>query len=280
MNTFLDFLSDNTFFAIFSGVIIVLVLAFIVTLVKGKKSEQKPIEDVSEENYFNEQITTDNYANNINNESYTTNEFEANMMGSNSPDTGYQAAFTNYVPDLNEETSVNMEIPQITSNVLEEVSYSEPVFPDVQEMTETPAIEEAVPEIQEVKNPEVSNDIVIPSVNEEKEVVDNIFPDFVNKEETVSVEPIDASSSDDDIELPLPITESPELAFAAIPSEDTSINEDIKFESDADYDIEKTEIFDFPDFSKTEIDSEKALVDIEKVVLEAANKYIESVMKS
>lgn len=279
MNTFLDFLSDNTFFAIFSGVIIVLVLAFIVTLVKGKKDFQKPIEDVSEDNYTNEQVTNENISN-ISNTGYPVNEFETNMMGSNSPDTGYQAAFTNYVPDLNESESSNTEIPSLMQdNAVEEVPYQEPIFPDVQELTETPAVEmPIIPEVKEM--PEAVSNIIMPSINEEKEVVDNIFPDFVSKEDTVSVEPIEVSSNDDDIELPLPITETPELAFAAMPSEDTSINEEIKFETTDDYDIEKTEIFDFPDFSKTEIDSEKALVDIEKVVLEAANKYIESVMKS
>ena len=80
--------------------------------------------------------------------------------------------------------------------------------------------------------------------------------------------------------MPLPITETPELAFASLPSDDKTINEDIKIEPEEEYDLGKTEIFDFPDFSKTEINDDKVLVDVEKVVMDAANRYIESVMKS
>ena len=273
MNTFLDFLSDNTFFAIFSGIIVVLVLAFIVTLIKGKKGEKKPIEDVTEENYMNigqEFTTAMNETPNIENVNYETS-IETQMMGSNSADTGYQAAFTNYIPDLNEEGPVSDQLENNIPDVNFETSMvSEPIIPEAKE------IEMPVPQVM---NEEPAIPITNEATTQSFDAVDSIFPDFSAKEE-VDVEPIVEASEPDEIEMPIPITETPELAFASLPTEDNTINENIKIETTEEYDYEKTEIFDFPDFSKTEIDSEKVLVDVEKVVMEAANKYIDSVMKS
>ncbi|MCX4366127.1 MAG: hypothetical protein OSJ70_10210 [Bacilli bacterium] len=274
MDTFLNFLSDNTFFAIFSGVIIVLVLAFIVTLIKGKKEDKKTIEDVTEDNYLvnqQEMATSENLVPDMDSSFNYSATIENQMMGSNSEATGYQAAFTNYVPDLNEEevvvnqTEENVPIVNYENNVI-----SEPIMPDAQEIDMSSSVETK-------EDPVVP--FIEPTITQSSEIGESIFPDFSEKEE-VEVEPIMESSEPEEIEMPLPITESPELAFASLPTEDKTINENIKFESADEYDYEKTEIFDFPDFSKTEIDSEKMLVDVEKIVMEAANKYIDSVMKS
>lgn len=274
MDTFLNFLSDNTFFAIFSGVIIVLVLAFIVTLIKGKKEDKKTIEDVTEDNYLvnqQEMAIQENLVPNMDSSFNYSATIENQMIGSNSEATGYQAAFTNYVPDLNEEEVV---VNQTAENVpivnYENTVISETIIPDAQEIDMSSSVE-------------TKEDSVVPflelNITQISEIGESIFPDFSEKEE-VEVEPIMESSEPEEIEMPLPITESPELAFASLPTEDKTINENIKLESADEYDYEKTEIFDFPDFSKTEIDSEKMLVDVERIVMEAANKYIDSVMKS
>ncbi len=274
MNTFLDFLSDNTFFAIFSGIIVVLVLAFIVTLIKGKKEDKKPIEDVPEENYMNigQELTpsmnpTPNIETTFNYETTIENQ----MMGSNSADTGYQAAFTNYIPDLNEEGPVSEQLEANIPNVnIESPIVSEPIIPEAAE------IEMPIPQ---TISEEPINQVNVEPVTQNFDALDSVIPDFSAKEE-VEVEPIVEATETDEIEMPIPITETPELAFASLPTEDNTINENIKIESTEEYDYEKTEIFDFPDFSKAEIDNEKVLVDVEKVVMEAANKYIDSVMKS
>jgi len=274
VDTFLNFLSDNTFFAIFSGVIIVLVLAFIVTLIKGKKEDKKTIEDVTEDNYLvnqQEMAIQENLVPNMDSSFNYSATIENQMIGSNSEATGYQAAFTNYVPDLNEEEVV---VNQTAENVpivnYENTVISETIIPDAQEIDMSSSVE-------------TKEDSVVPflepNITQISEIGESIFPDFSEKEE-VEVEPIMESSEPEEIEMPLPITESPELAFASLPTEDKTINENIKLESADEYDYEKTEIFDFPDFSKTEIDSEKMLVDVERIVMEAANKYIDSVMKS
>lgn len=274
MNTFLDFLSDNTFFAIFSGVIIVLVLAFIVTLVKGKKEDKKPIEDVPEENYLNTQQEVSNFE--VGTPSIESNynfetSIESQIIPSNSETTGYQAAFTNYVPDLNESEFVNEQIESNIPNInYENTAINEPIIPEAKEIDLNFKVEEkeesAIAFASEMTT--LDADMGLASI-----------PDFSTKEE-VDVEPIMEASEPEEIEMPIPITETPELAFALLPTNDNTINDDIKIESSEEYDYEKTEIFDFPDFSKTEIDSEKLLVDVEKIVMEAANKYIDSIMKS
>lgn len=274
MNTFLDFLSDNTFFAIFSGIIIVLVLAFIITLIKGKKEDKKPIGDVPEENYFNnynEVAASQSISQDIDSNYNYETSIETQMMGSNSEATGYQAAFTNYVPDLNEEEPVSEQIESDMPNVnYESTVINEPIMPEAQEIE--------LPSGSEV-NDEIAVPFVEPSIFKTDAIGDSIIPDF-SEHEQVDVEPITESSESEEIEMPLPITEAPELAFASIPTDDNTINENIKIEPSQEYDYEKTEIFDFPDFSKTEIDSEKLLVDVEKIVMDAANKYIDSIMKS
>lgn len=272
MNMFLDFLSDNTFFAIFSGVIIVLVLAFIITLVKGKKDIKNPENEEKLDNY---QVQTSSVDESVieNNE---VNSFENTLMGSNSPDTGYQAAFTNYVPDLNENEVNNIDIPSTPVDTFEEVPFKEPILPDVKEIKQND-----IPDAPAIEIPAIMPSVEVPTIKEEenKEVINDVIPDFVESNEKVSVEPI-KEEANEEMEIPIPIVESPGLAFDSKPSEDSFINENIKIDPVDEYDIEKTEIFDFPDFSKTEIDSKTALIDVESAVMEAANKYIESVMKS
>lgn len=281
VNTFLNFLSDNTFFAIFSGVIIVLVLAFIITLVKGQKGvkTQEETIKISQENIA--EFSTNN---NINSQ---TSMIETQMLETNSLDTGYQAAFTNYIPDLNEEKQASLEIPNVVSNISsEESTFAEPRNFSISERSSSVSInQENIPDIPSINEPNFSPiNATGSSVNAEllvnNELADLNIPDFSIKDETVAVEPINEVDENDEIEMPIPIIETPELAFASLPSEDKSINENIKIEQSQEYDFEKTEIFDFPDFSKTETASEKLLIDVEKVVMEAANKYIDSVMKS
>ncbi|MDE6292540.1 MAG: hypothetical protein K2L98_02540, partial [Bacilli bacterium] len=246
MNTFLDFLSDNTFFAIFSGIIVVLVLAFIVTLIKGKQEDKKPIEDVPEENYMmpSENLATPEIASPEIASDYNYGaSIEAQMMGSNSADTGYQAAITNYVPDLNEEP-VSEQIDSNISNVNYETPVmSEPIIPEAKEIDiNIPNIIEEEPSLQFSSNDESLT----------PEITDSLIPDFSTKEE-VDVEPIIETSEPEEVEMPMRVSEAPELAFASIPTGDSFINEDIKIETSEEYDYEKTEIFDFPDFSKTEL---------------------------
>ncbi|MDE6141240.1 MAG: hypothetical protein K2G03_01415, partial [Bacilli bacterium] len=217
MNTFLDFLSDNTFFAIFSGVIIVLVLAFIVTLIKGKKEDKKPIEDVPEESYFNNQqevLTNEPITASIDSNYNYETSIETQIMGNSSESTEYQTAFTNYVPDLNEEPvseQIDTNIPNIN---YENVAVNEPIMPEAQEID--------IPLPTEVKE-EIAVPFIEPTITKTPDVFDSIIPDFQEKEE-VQFEPIVEASEPDEIEMPIPITETPELAFASLPTDDNTIN--------------------------------------------------------
>ena len=75
--------------------------------------------------------------------------------------------------------------------------------------------------------------------------------------------------------------ETPELnnAFGTTPTDNTEINENIVVEEPQEYTGEKTEIFDFPDFSDIpggeEVEEEK---DIDKEIIKVAEEYVSSVM--
>ena len=66
-----------------------------------------------------------------------------------------------------------------------------------------------------------------------------------------------------------------EKAFNSQPSNDTNINEDIKYDMPNEYIGEKTEVFDFPDFDKEDIFSSG---DIETEIINAAEDYIKNIM--
>ena len=75
----------------------------------------------------------------------------------------------------------------------------------------------------------------------------------------------------------------PENAFSQLPTDDSSINEDVVVEEPKEYTGEKTEVFNFPDFkdnATVEDITAGSLADqsIESDVYEAANKYIASIM--
>jgi len=77
--------------------------------------------------------------------------------------------------------------------------------------------------------------------------------------------------------------EVPENAFAQLPTDDNTINDNPVIEEPKEYTGEKTEVFNFPDFkdnATVEDITAGSLADqsIESDVYEAANKYIASIM--
>lgn len=69
-------------------------------------------------------------------------------------------------------------------------------------------------------------------------------------------------------------------AFESIPSEDTTINENITYNAPQEYTGEKTEVFDFPDFSELtgNKDDEQPTVDIDEEIIKTAKQYIQTIM--
>lgn len=68
-------------------------------------------------------------------------------------------------------------------------------------------------------------------------------------------------------------------AFGVTPTEDTTINENVVVEEPKEYDGNKTEIFDFPDFSEISGDKQTSnSIDVDEEILKTAHQYINSVM--
>lgn len=68
-------------------------------------------------------------------------------------------------------------------------------------------------------------------------------------------------------------------AFGVKPTDDTTINENVVVEEPKEYDGNKTEIFEFPDFSEISGDKETSNnIDVDEEILRTAHQYINSVM--
>lgn len=104
-------------------------------------------------------------------------------------------------------------------------------------------------------------------------------------EETIEIKKTTQLVEEQEEQVELPEkkeVEIPEVndAFSTIPSEDTSINEDIVVEESHEYTSNKTEVFEFPDFSDIpggeEIEEE---YDIDNEIIKTAEEYVSSVMR-
>lgn len=139
-------------------------------------------------------------------------------------------------------------------------------------LDELMALEDSLLEMQnrEWKNGDLENEEELVEVIEEKQEIEETIelPKIAEEE----IKELDASA---DIELP---EEKIDLAFNALPSEDTDINSDLDF-PEPEEEIEDTEIFDFPDFDDYSLDDESTK-QLQTVVMDEASSYIKDIMKS
>lgn len=212
----------------------------------------------------------------------------------------------------NNSTNLSNEIPtyqmadSIQEDVLVEENVEEAILP---EMPEVPIVNETPVEL-DFPQPEVINTGLNESVemsvnyetpepivtNEEEiniDIPETIIEEQPQQDEIVNVDvttPIDVSLENEAFAVTLDEVQSltnniPDMAFGVLPTDDVSINDDIQVELPNNYDGNKTEVFDFPNFgdeiNNIETDTARALAasqSIESDVIEAANKYIRSVM--
>lgn len=171
-----------------------------------------------------------------------------------------------------------------TGEVVEE---SEPQVevPETKTLVETETASERI-ELEFSKPLDASLDIG------EKIVVPKTEEVVETPEETIEVEKTTQLVEEQEEQVEIPVTkdvevpetkevEMPEVndAFSTTPSDDTSINEDIVVEEPHEYISNKTEVFEFPDFSDIpggeEVEEE---YDIDKEILKTAEEYVSSVM--
>lgn len=128
-------------------------------------------------------------------------------------------------------------------------------------------------------------DIPIPNVTEESFEIPAVEIDEENsvQKESVIIEFSKKAEENKGFEDNLEISKKDENqivnAFSVTPDDIRDINENITIEPINEYTGEKTEIFEFPDFDEMMLENlETNDEDIENSIIEAANKYIESVM--
>lgn len=102
---------------------------------------------------------------------------------------------------------------------------------------------------------------------------------FVEKD--LNIENSFEDKIEENVELPITKQDAEdfgnEIAFHSTPNDNKEINETIEIKEKEEYVGEKTEIFDFPDFSELIKDAEKEN-EVESEIIDAANKYIETIM--
>lgn len=219
--------------------------------------------------------------------------------------------------NINTSTNLNNELPtyqmvdsEQENEIVEEIT-SESVIADaiLPEMPEVPIVNE-IPVELDFGNPVVintdlvENDNISPEVETSQPIItdDEIVNIDISKtvveeqpqeNEIVNIDvpsPIDVTEENEAFAVTLDEVQSltndiPNIAFGALPTDDVSINDDVQVELPNSYEGNKTEVFDFPNFgdeiNNLETDTARGLAasqSIESDVIEAANRYIRSVM--
>lgn len=158
-----------------------------------------------------------------------------------------------------QEDIVNIQAKEKISNLENKKSKQNLPLVDIpiNVMDETPIEIEKIPEIEKDE------------ITKDEELINEI------EKELVSIPVIEDDSNNKRRIVP------EDIAFNSLPIDDNKINDNIKIEEKKEYDGNKTEIFDFPDFDMNE-NEEKSDEEntIEKDIIDAANKYIESIMSN
>lgn len=154
-----------------------------------------------------------------------------------------------------------------------------------------PLVEEKEEQAITIEEIEKTNVEHIQEEKEEEVVIETVE---TKEEETTSINTSDVPPVVENIvktEVPTPVEDAivskpvaisnveDNQAFGVKPTEDTTINENVVVEEPKEYDGNKTEIFDFPDFS--EISGEKEItntIGADEETLKNAHQYINSVM--
>lgn len=266
MGTFAEFIESDAFFPVLILLLMLLMFTFVSILMSGRTKEKKKIKE-------RKKIQIDENA-----------QIQLVQHGTNK---GFKSTVTE--DDEVEETG-STEVGLVKE--VEAVDLSE-VEEEIDEMRVT--IEEN-PD-KEIEIP--SNNRPIEDMNDEYVVQhQDALNEELNDSEFVKVdltEPIETSSDvgeeitvpkskieDESNEIPVLAEEKTKVseeddAFEMNANEDHSINEVIDSKPPKEYNGDKTEILDFPDFDF--VDDEKTQK-IETQIINQANKYIESVMES
>lgn len=275
MGTFVEFIESESFFPILILLLVLLMFIFASILMSGKKNQRKRIQE-------RKKIKIDE---------------SAQVQLVQEREIANRTSKEEKMEIENGSTEVNLFLEQ--EDQVESVDIAE--VEDIAKVQTVPLIEPTSVKKAEVNYTNLSDtEVEVSPFVVEEEDLNNQYSvpksDVLNEnavsEQIVDVEltkPVDKNDDiGEEIELPNPIRqdESNEIpviveekiqegnnAFGIKPDNNTTINENIQFERPKEYVSDKTEILEFPDF-----DSITQETDIEEKIIDAANKYIESIM--
>lgn len=274
MGAFEKFVESEAFFPVLLLLLVMLLAVFIWVLVSGKRDEKKRRALKS-----NVVVDEDAQVKIIQTEDNKEVEMPAIVK---EVEQVQEMVESKEVQLIQEEVVVKpkevKEVPRIDIpiNKMDETPIVVPSQKREVEVGETITVEEATPLVEnEIKSDEIvkvnapTENIQNDEIGEEI-IVEKTMPLTEEKSEEYVI--TDAVVDTKREETPI---HNENLAFNSTPDDNSEINESIVVEEPKEYLGEKTEIFDFPDFdAPTSTDT----VDIEKEIIDAANKYIESIM--
>ena len=284
MDFFENFIESDAFFPVLIGLLLLLILIFLGVLLSGKKSKNKKNENV---NTMNNEVNND-----VTNQSVTNDNLMAasvaeveNTALNNTPDVVVQNDVVSQeqkiVPEVNSGAVPQVDLP---INNMDNTPISVPHPQDVVENGESVDVTKTMP----LNETDVASDehIELPKSNDTlveqgDEVPVTLTQPLVEDAGEAAVD-VDAITQEQ--------TKASNVAFASTPDiNDVPV---VQQTNDANpiYTTEKTEVFEFPDFSNvadgaksndvTIDDVKEPIKAVENDVIDVANKYIESVMSN
>lgn len=281
MKAFEKFIESDAFFPVLIVLLILLVLVFVWAILSSKKeAKERQLRKQNIKVDENAEIKIIKEGNEINQEEVQPSEPEE--------------VETNEIKIVEEQIvdSANIDNQNITE--VKEVDLSELPLVDIPipEVTEETF---AIPSIVVQPDEGIEVDISVPEKINEENVPQsenvtleftrpmNMHEDIGEKVEIPPMKEMVDEIGESVIDEPSKeiITEENHLdeAFNSTPNETRDINENVVTEEPKEYLGEKTEIFDFPDFGEELLKNNNSTdEDIETEIINAANKYIESIM--
>lgn len=268
MGTFAEFIESESFFPVLILLLMLLMFTFVSILMSGRTKEKKKmkerkkiqIDENAQIQLVQHEINID-IKNNVNlklkDEAKETGNTEVGLVEEVEPVdlSEVEEEIDEMRVTIEENPDKEIEVPSFMRPIedMNDEYVIEPKSTESEDINEEEIVKVEITEPTKKSN-DIGEEIIVPQIKEQDE--SNEIPIISDESEK--------SRSESD-------------AFEMDANENRTINEEIETESPKEYDGDKTEILDFPDFDF--VDDEKTQK-IETQIINQASKYIESIMES
>lgn len=267
MGTFAEFIESDAFFPVLILLLMLLMFTFVSILMSGRTKEKKKMQERKkiqlDESAQIQLVQHDSNVVVINNvpeeprEHKETGSTEVGLVKE------VEAVDLSEVEEELEEMRVTIE--ENPDKEIEVPSFNQPI----EDVSEEYVVEHQDTLAEELNESEIVKVELTEQIGASNDIGEEIIVPKSKMEDESNEEPVIEADKSKVIEE--------NDAFEMNANEDHTINENVDYEPPKEYDGDKTEILDFPDFDF--IDDDKTQK-IETQIINQANKYIESVMES